>query len=232
MLTYDREQQITGWQRFVTDGIILSVCVIPDGAADVVYLAVKRKNGVFIEELQSREFGSIEDAFFVDCGIKTVGKDITTVAGLEHLEGMTVAVLADGAVHGSRVVTDGKIFLDVPCRTAVVGLPYISVLEPMPPELDAQDGSTLCRRKSVTEVRLSYYDSVGGTIKIMHDYIQIIRSRDVQADYHDTAVQPKTETAVFQANSGYDTDVIITVKQGDPLPLNISSMTIKLGLAE
>jgi len=54
----------------------------------------------------------------------TARKEVSSVSGLTHLEGRTVAVLADGAVHTNQIVTAGAITLDHRASIVHVGLPF------------------------------------------------------------------------------------------------------------
>jgi hypothetical protein len=54
----------------------------------------------------------------------SIGTSVTSVSGLNHLEGMTVTGLADGAVIPPTVVTNGAIALPNPASLVVVGLPF------------------------------------------------------------------------------------------------------------
>lgn len=75
-LTYVPEQQLAAWHRHDTvKGFFRSVCAVPEGNEDAVYVAVIREiNGVtqtYIERFSSRQFVNLEDAWFVDCGLST-----------------------------------------------------------------------------------------------------------------------------------------------------------------
>ena len=78
-MTYVPEQQLVGWHWHDTDGFVESIACIPEGQEDVLYLVVRRNiNGVqkrFIERMASRQISSIEDAFFVDCGLTYDGRN-------------------------------------------------------------------------------------------------------------------------------------------------------------
>ncbi len=76
------------------------------------------------------------DAFFVDCGASYSGASTTTITGLSHLEGETVAILGDGAVQPSKTVASGSITLQNAVEEAHVGIGYNSDVQPMPIELD------------------------------------------------------------------------------------------------
>src|SRR5260221_6806392 len=113
--TYMEEHQVFAWHRHTTDGIVESVASIPEqeGAAllDAVYLIVARTVGGvtrrYLERMVARQFATIADAWFLDCALQYSGAPVTTVSGLSHLEGKTVAILGDGSVVPSQVVTGG-----------------------------------------------------------------------------------------------------------------------------
>ncbi len=53
----------------------------------------------------------------------------TTVSGLNHLEGMEVAILADGSVVTNQTVTNGSITLPQAASAITIGLPYTCQLQ-------------------------------------------------------------------------------------------------------
>lgn len=171
-LTYMQEQKVYGWSRHITEGKVRSVCAICGDREDVLLMVVERRiNGVakfYLERLVERfkDSDPIENAWYVDCGcVRTPEADPdgrnTIVTGLGHVEGRTVAVLADGSPE-EHVVKDGRITLDFPCTRAIVGLNYHSVLSPLPVESDSDNGSTLGKRRTYGKVVLRLYRSVGG----------------------------------------------------------------------
>src|SRR5690606_17538108 len=119
----------------------------PDGGRDELWLAVRRHiDGATVRtiEVMAAPLADDEpaaDAFYVDCGASYRGAPATAIAGLAHLEGETVAVLADGATHPPRVVTDGAIALERAASTVHVGLAYASVLETMNLEAGSATGT-------------------------------------------------------------------------------------------
>lgn len=78
-LTYLPEQQLVGWHWHDTDGFVESIACVPEGQEDALYLVVRRTiNGVqkrYIERMATRQITSIEDAFFVDCGLTYDGRN-------------------------------------------------------------------------------------------------------------------------------------------------------------
>ena len=49
-------------------------------------------------------FTDVEDAFYLDSGLTYDSTPTTTISGVDHLEGETVQVLADGSAHLLRLV--------------------------------------------------------------------------------------------------------------------------------
>ena len=88
-------------------------------------MLVERANGVFIEQL--------DDSLMVDSGLRLSAPEPTLVwDGLDHLEGQTVALIADGLVVEQAVVTGGEVTLQHPARKLTVGLAFAHVVEPLP----------------------------------------------------------------------------------------------------
>ena len=143
--TFMREHEVYAWHRHSTDGLVESVCSIPEaygpGISDAVYLIVARTIGGqtrrYVERMASRAFTTIADAWFVDCGLQYSGVPVTSVSGLSHLEGKTVAILGDGNVVPSKVVSGGAVALDGAYGKVTVGLPYTADLETLNLELAA-----------------------------------------------------------------------------------------------
>lgn len=70
---YVREQEVLAWAQHETQGLVESVCVIPEGDEHVVYCSIIRPiDGAFyrfIERMATRNVQDIQEAFFVDCGL-------------------------------------------------------------------------------------------------------------------------------------------------------------------
>lgn len=121
-LTVYRTESVAAWTRHVTDGAVRSVAV----AGDAVYMLVARAGSWVIEKM--------DDKLFVDAALSGENPAGSAVwSGLEHLEGRSVQVLADGLAAGPREVRDGAVTLDAPAKTVQIGLPFTHIIEPLPP---------------------------------------------------------------------------------------------------
>jgi hypothetical protein len=172
-ISYDREQQILGFARHDVGGIVENVTVIPgiEDGFDDVYLVVRRTiNGAtkrYLEVMErpfDPELDTLDDAFFVDCGLKYSGAAITTVTGLDHLEGEDVVALADGGAVTGLTVSGGSVTLPYAAGDIAIGLPYTSRAVTLPIAGPGQDGTLFGRRKNVTGGWVDVYAS--GALKV------------------------------------------------------------------
>jgi hypothetical protein len=171
-LTYEADQNVRGWHRQKVggsfdggDAVIEWVATSPGQAGpDDVWLVVKRtidgETRRYIEVMQSPfEYGDVQDAFMVDCGLTYDGAAATSVSGLGHLEGERVVALADGVIYRDLLVTLGTATIPVAASKWHVGLPYNAVAETLELDVGGRDGSVTGRRKRVNSVIFSVLES-------------------------------------------------------------------------
>ena len=78
-LTYIREQNVVAWSWYDTAGAFEDIAVVPESGTFSLYCLATRANGRFMERFGSREFSSINDAYFVDCGLTYDGRNSLNV---------------------------------------------------------------------------------------------------------------------------------------------------------
>lgn len=150
-MSFEREHNLMGWHTHTLGGafgsgapVTESECVIPspEGDRDELYLCVKRTiNGAtkhyleFLTAHWDEATDDLSEMFYVDCGLSNNANTSTTISGLEHLLGQSVAVLGDGKVlSGSAIAAGGSTTLTSSSAPAVVhvGLSYTAEIESMP----------------------------------------------------------------------------------------------------
>ena len=97
---------------------------------DDVYLLVQRPEGFSTRWNIER----LDDELHLDAGL--YGESETPVSvwsGLDHLNGKTIAVVADGVLRPDVTVSGGTITLDPAASKVEAGLPFTHVVEPLPP---------------------------------------------------------------------------------------------------
>jgi len=226
-LTYDRANATVGWHEHSLggSGIVESITAIPSGAEDQVYLSVKRtidgstvRHIVYLKSLYFND--DVEDAFFVDSGLTYDGSATTTITSLNHLEGETVTILADGAAHADKTVSNGTITLDRSASKVHVGYGYTSLLETLRMEAGAEDGVAQGKIKRIHGVTARFFQTVGAELGPDTDNLDRLPFRDSSMAM-DQAVPLFTGDKEISFPSGYDNDAKIVIRQTQPLPMTI-----------
>lgn len=129
-ITYVAEQQVIGWHRHETDGRVLSVCSVPEGRHDALYLCVARDIGGvtqhYIERMAERQLpryngdSIIAYAWFLDCALRYDGRNVgsttmTLTGGVEwkYPEALTL-VSSNPAQFSAGDVGDAVQYLATP----------------------------------------------------------------------------------------------------------------------
>lgn len=150
---------------------------------------------------------------------------VTSISGLDHLEGQTIQLCVDGAAHDDKVVTGGSVTLDNPGSKIHGGLAANAVLQPMPPEAGAADGTAQSKTKRAHRVGIRFIDSLGaryGRDEDSEDLDEIL-TRDSE-DETDTAPPLFTGIKVVSWPDGYTDDMLLTIVQDQPLPLTVAGL--------
>lgn len=231
-LTHQPEHDVRAWHRHNTAGLFKSVCAVPEGEEDGLYVVAQRTvNGAdwyYIERQHSRQFASLSEAFFVDSGATYSGVPATTItAGLWHLEGKSVSVLVDGGVHPNRTVTNGAITLEAPASMVQVGLAYTADLQTLPLALEGAAAFGLGVYKNISEVWLRVYQSSGIHVGPDFDSLMEYPQRSVNDNYGSPPGMV-TGTVQMKLTPSWQRDGAVCVRQVAPLPLTIQSMTLEV----
>lgn len=231
-LTYVPEQQVGAWHQHDTQGTFESLTVVAEGSEDALYAVIRRTiNGQevrYIERMASRLFIDPEDAFFVDAGATYDGAPATVISGLTHLEGETVSILADGAVHPRLVVAGGTITLDNPASVVQIGLRYESDMQTLPLAMQIDGAFGQGRFKNINKVWLRVYRSSGIFVGPTEDDLTEAKQRTTE-DYG-TPPALKSEEVEVTISGRWSDNGQVYVRQSDPLPLTIVSMTLEVAL--
>jgi hypothetical protein len=239
-LTYEADQNVRGWHRQKLGGSfgnmdwgqIEWVASTPgQSGADDIWLVVKRTiNGEtrrYIEVLQAPfEYGDVEDAFLVDCGLTYDGSAVTSVTGLDHLEGETVVALADGRVYRDLEVSGGAVTLPAAASKIHIGLPYTAVAETLELDVGGRDGSVTGRRKRVNSVIFSVLESANIYVRSA--------SRDgfeLQRAGRNTVAAPSDDVTLYTGNldevkidDTWEGQGRIRIEAPDPVPCTIRAI--------
>lgn len=149
------------------------------------------------------------------------GISVEIMSAADHLEGETVQILADGAVQTDRVVENGSFRLEKEAWRVIAGLKYQSVIQTLPLEQGAENGTAMGKRKRIHELSLRVWRTLG--VRVGRDLDNLI-----QVQFRNPNTQMGMPEAMFTGiipnikyNQGWVWEANITVEQSKPLPMNI-----------
>lgn len=149
------------------------------------------------------------------------------ISGLGYLEGKTVSILTDGAVHPQRVVTGGQITLDRAGSLVHVGLPYESDLQTLPVAMQI-DGFGQGRTKNINHAWLRVFQSSG--IFIGPDENKLVEAKQRSTEPYGSPPALKSEEIRIMLTPSWADSGQVYVRQLDPLPLTIVGLTLEVAI--
>lgn len=228
-MTYVPEHEIRAWHQHTTDGTFESICAVAEGDADVLYAVVRRvinnRTLRYIERRHTRRFDTAADQFFVDSGISYSGAPATTFGGLQHLEGKTVSILADGGVSPPQVVVNGSVTIDAPASKVHIGLPYRARVQTLPLSVQTQAfGQGMM--KNINKVHVRVIASNGFTAGPSFDKLRAYPTRL----YETPGTPPALVTGEVPITlaSHWQRDGSICFEQAEPLSMTILGMALEV----
>jgi len=229
-LTYMRDQEVWGWSIHETDGEVLGVTSIGEGARDALYAVIKRGTLTGVERLSCRLRcnNDYKSGLFMDAGLRYDGAPTSIVYGLWHLRNKDVVVLADGfVVTGKTVDASGRLHLDSPASKISVGLGYTSEAEAL---MMAQGGDAglHTRRRILKRVWLRFKKARGVEIAQRAD-MRFTGIRERTTEGFDQAVDPYSGVYQFEPLSSWQGEFegnygSVIMRQTNPLPCTILSL--------
>ena len=234
-LTFERDQRIVGMARHRLGGgsdygIVESVAAIPGPDATEVWLLVRRTiNGMakrYVERLTAQfEDMVVDEAAFLDSCVRVDGVSIGQITGLGHLEGESVAILADGTVAPDRVVSGGAVSLPagLTADKVVVGLRYRSKAVQLRPPLTGQDGSHLGRLKSAPEMLIDVHESLA--VKAGPEGAEVELIERAADESMDRQIALRTGSFKVHVQGGWRDVAQLSLVSDQPLPATIRAIT-------
>lgn len=254
--SYSRADKVTGWHRHELGGYsnaghtamakVESVTVIPtsDGLRDEVWLVVQRYiNGrsVRLNEFMTRlwEHGDAqEDAFFCDAGLTYDGAPTTTIGGLHHLAGETIALLVDGAAHPNRTVSaTGTITLNRSASVVQIGYAYNSDGQSLRPEAGAAQGTAQGKTMRTHRVFFRLLDTLG--VKVGPTFNETGYGKLTEINFRQTSDPMSAAVPLFTGDvgdfsweQGYNTENYVCWRHHQLFPGTVIAVMPDLDLQE
>lgn len=191
-----------GFYRRITSG--LQHCWV------LVERVINGATVIFLEEL---------DFFFpVDAGLQINNAVATNLlGGLAYLEGQVVTTFADGVVLNTETVVGGQITVEIPVLDAIVGLPFTSLIELLPVNINMQTGPTLYQKQHIRTVYVHYFESIGMKVQTF-----LVPTQTTQQVVLNQPAIPSTGVLPYTLMEGWDAfEYTIQIVQDSPLPMTL-----------
>lgn len=233
--------------NFVTQGCapqVTGLCVIPNpqtGLDDLWLNVTRMVNGASVSYLERMGSPFVETdfnlnyaitgatPFFSDCSkmMQSLGSPQASWAVGVQLKGETVNVLADGKIH-PQVVVDGTgaITLQYPASQLVVGLPFQQRIELLPLEQGAVLGSASGAILRIDQAAIHFYNTCAAKIGRSDTLLETINFVP-PGQPMTTEILPFTGMKRLPFAGDYTEQTSVILMQDQPLPMNISSITLR-----
>ena len=232
-LTYLPEHDVLGWHEHDTDGLFESVACVKEGNEHALYAVVQRtinsRTVRYIERMHTRQIATPADSFFVDAGLTYDSTAATTISGLWHLEGESVAVLADAAEVTGLSVSAGAITLPTAAGVVQIGLPITADVKTLPLSFETQafgQGVT----KNVNGVSFRVQESSGWRVGPTFEAADMVEVTVRNDEPYGTPPALATGVVDVTIMPEWGDDAQLCVRQSAPLPVTILSTTIETAI--
>jgi hypothetical protein len=239
ILSYDHVEGIEAWWRFTTDGEVESVCVLPGDQEDAVYYVVRRTiggNTVRYLEKWAHQADCIGGTLNrqADAFLSVSQASSTTISGLDHLEGESVVVWANGKDLGSTTVASGAITVSEAVTTAIVGLPYTAQFQSAKLAYGALKGTALFQKKRAIQVGLMLTDTHYQGVRFGQDFDHLKNLplvEDGKATPENT-VWSEFDAPMVALSGAWQTDARLCLEAEAPRPACVVACAVMLDTHE
>lgn len=247
-MTYAREENVVGWSRHIlggrysenldgtyTNAAVESLAVIPtpEGTADQLWLQVRRTvNGANVRHIEILEApwtegDDQEDVYYMDALLTYDGAAATEISGLEHLEGETVSIVADGGVVPDDTVVGGAVTLDAAASVVQIGLAYTPAWESLSGDEGAADGTAQGKKRRINKLTVLLYQTLGLWVGPDADNMDLVEFRDGD-DLMDTPPPIFDGEKKVAWPGGYESKAAVRIEQRLPFPMTVLGVAPRL----
>jgi hypothetical protein len=216
VLTTLRSQEIAAFTRWDTaGGLIRSACALASGQ---VFFAVNRSGQVSVETWDATHLLDASRRQVVPGGVAFIGS-------LAHLEGRTVAVVADNAFLGTFTVTGGAVTLPRTAVFAEAGLVPDLAVRTLPFEPRAPTGALIGRKARIMDITAR----VHGTGQFRVQRRPVIHRAFGLAPGTPLDTPPPIVTADVEMRglAGWSERIEVAIDQPAPAPFHLLALAFK-----
>lgn len=216
-LTSFRAEKVAAWTFHETDGQVKSVAAVGDD----VYLLISRGGSYMIEQF--------DESLHLDSALTgALDTPALTWSGLDHLEGQSVSIVADGVVLNNQIVEGGQVVIEKAALSVQIGLPYTHIIEPLPPSV--VNGGGTGRATRLVEAIFRIEDTASMRLDVGRG-LKDVPLRQTAGPIVLDAPPPLVSKDVKVRALGWQSDgskPLWMIEQSVPLPFTLLSVTTEL----
>jgi hypothetical protein len=160
------------------------------------------------------------------------GVSVTTISGLDHLEGKLLSILGDGAVQTQKPVVSGSVTLERDVFELSIGLPYVSFLKTLSIEAGSETGTAQGKKKRIYQLGLRVFKTLGIKVGGTVDKVFIVTLRDPQVEMGRPIPLVSDTIPNIRFTGGWVYEGTIVILQDNPLPMHILDIMPQLKTAD
>ena len=172
-----------------------------------------------------------KDAYYADSIITYDSTATTSITGLDHLEGQTVKVLADGAIAPDATVSSGAITLATAASVVQVGLGYTHRIKSIKLEGGSPTGTTVGEEKSITHITFVVQNASVLSYGPDEDNLTNKDFREV-ADPMDAAAPLFTGDRQYEFDDDYKSDPRFLIESDAPTPFLLNATVVRVDVRD
>lgn len=176
-----------------------------------------------IADWETAMLAAQKDVYYADSIITYDGASTATLSGIDHLEGQTVKILADGAIVADKTVSSGVITLDEAASIVQIGLGYTHRGKTLKIEAGAVAGTAVGKTKVINGITFVLLNSHTLSFGPTPDALEARDFREV-SDPMDSAAHLFTGERYYEFSGGWDNDVRVIFESDDPVPFCLLAM--------
>ena len=157
-----------------------------------------------------------------------VRKAVTTISGLNHLEGQSVVALADGNVVSGKTVTDGAITLDRKASRVHVGIKMVATLQTL--DIAAPGGNTIQgKKKKISYLTVKLHKSRG--LLVGPTSSKLVEMKQRENEVMGAPTELLSGKKEIHLKPDWNSNGRIVLRQVNPLPMTILAIVpdVELG---
>ena len=195
--------------------------IVSDKTTDTFKL--KDSDGNYIDTTDWADLGDVPNPSTTNMNSPLVRKEITTITGLNHLEGLEVDILADGAVHPRRTVTSGSITLQRRASIVAVGLPFTYKGQTQRFIGGAKLGTDQGQPTSIDHVAMVLHNTMGGSFSVGNGIDRPLEPLNFREGSSNMNQSPPLFTGekTVAVEGGWDVDATVYFENMQPLPMTV-----------